>query len=349
MGNCTYKFFASFQTTSRCEGLKSIIAKYDNSRYNLVEFIQHLNRCVDHIRWKEVQANLASVNGRPTMQTCFQQLERSAANVYTLSIFYMFQPILVRAASMKVINMRQTGSYVIYSVGLDRTPNEMWHVFCCDIEMEFNCLCMRMESFGIPCEYIVCVLVHEDIEELSRSLVLPQWNKTAKVGLQNTVGFHWDSLILSQYGCLMDWFRQLANFACQDNERFIYTREMAMNLLKQFKEEDAAQKELVNDVDSIRDDVQVNASGAGLATNDLGHSMPRDPRKCRTKGGAAQSNKRKHQCGHCGMEGIPIALRTSQPSKFTICCIPHSAYFSENIISERATPCNENIVLYYSK
>ncbi|RYR29741.1 hypothetical protein Ahy_B01g054230 [Arachis hypogaea] len=48
------KFFAGFRTTSRCEGLNSIIAKYVNSRYNLVEFIQHFNRCVDHIRWKEV-------------------------------------------------------------------------------------------------------------------------------------------------------------------------------------------------------------------------------------------------------------------------------------------------------
>ncbi|KAL4306762.1 hypothetical protein AHAS_Ahas16G0210700 [Arachis hypogaea] len=297
------KFFASFRTTSRCEGLNSIIAKYVNSRYNLVEFIQHFNRCVDHIRWKEVQADLASVNGRPNMQTCFQQLEMSAANVYTLSIFHMFQPILVRAASMKVINMRQTGSYVIYSVGLDQTPNKMWRVFCCDIEMEFNCSCMRMESFGIPCEHIVCVLVHEDIEELPRSLVLPWWTKTTKVGLQNAVGLHWDSLMLSQYGYLMDWFRQLANFACRDNERFIFTRDMAMNLLKQFKEEDAAQKELVNDVDSVRDDVQVNASGVGRATNDLGHSMPRDPRKCRTKGGALQSNKRKHRCGQCGIEG----------------------------------------------
>ncbi|RYQ90639.1 hypothetical protein Ahy_B09g096681 isoform F [Arachis hypogaea] len=95
------KFFAGFRTTSRCEGLNSIIAKYVNSRYNLVEFIQHFNPCVDHIRWKEVQADLASVNGRPSMQTCFQQLKRSAANVYTLSIFHMFQPILVRAASMK--------------------------------------------------------------------------------------------------------------------------------------------------------------------------------------------------------------------------------------------------------
>ncbi|XP_016163489.1 protein FAR1-RELATED SEQUENCE 5-like [Arachis ipaensis] len=279
------KFFAGFRTTSRCEGLNSIIAKYVNSRHNLVEFIQRFNRCVDHIRWKEVQADLTSVNGRPSMQTYFQQLERSAANVYTLSVFYMFQPIFVQAASMKVINMKQTGSYVIYSIGLDRMPNEMWRVFCCDIEMEFNCSCIRMESFGIPCEHIVCVLVHEDIEELPRSLVLPRWTKTAKVGLQNAVGFQWDSLMLSQYGCLMDWFRQLANFACQDNKRFIFTREMAMNLLKQFKEEDAAQKELVNDADSVRDDVQVNAFGTGLATNDLGHSMPRDPKKCRIKGG----------------------------------------------------------------
>ncbi|RYQ84934.1 hypothetical protein Ahy_B10g104434 [Arachis hypogaea] len=77
--------------------------------------------------------------------------------------------------------MRQTSSYVIYFVGLDRTPNEMWHVFFCDIEMEFNCSCMRMESFGIPCEHIVCVLVHEDIDEFSRSLVLPRWTKIVKV------------------------------------------------------------------------------------------------------------------------------------------------------------------------
>ncbi|KAL4350132.1 hypothetical protein AHAS_Ahas10G0111400 [Arachis hypogaea] len=110
------KFFAGFRAISRCEGLNSIIAKYVNSRYNLVEFIQHFNRCVDHIRWKEVQDDLASVNGRPTMQTCFQQLERSAANVYTLSIFHMFQPILVRAASMKVINIRYRGVAKVISL-----------------------------------------------------------------------------------------------------------------------------------------------------------------------------------------------------------------------------------------
>ncbi|KAL4357095.1 hypothetical protein AHAS_Ahas09G0152400 [Arachis hypogaea] len=103
--------------------------------------------------------------------------------------------------------------------------NEMSCVFFFDIEMEFNCLCMRMESFGIPCEHIVCILVHEDIDELPRSLVLPRWTKT-------------------------------------------------------HKEKDATQKKLANDVDSARDDVQVNAFGAGLGTNDMGHGLPRDLRIC---------------------------------------------------------------------
>ncbi|RYR75520.1 hypothetical protein Ahy_A01g000062 [Arachis hypogaea] len=102
--------------------------------------------------------------------------------------------------------------------------------------------------YRILANQAVYILVHEDIDELPRSLVLSRWTKTAK-------------------------------------------------------EEYAAQKELVNDVDNVRDYVQLNASGPGLATNDLGHSMLKDPRKFRTKGGATQSNKRKHRCGQCGMEG----------------------------------------------
>ncbi|RYR04099.1 hypothetical protein Ahy_B06g083675 [Arachis hypogaea] len=158
-----YNKIAKQRCQYRCKGLNSIIAKYVNSRYNLVEFIQHFNQCVDHTRWKEVQADLASVNGKP--------------------------------------------------------------------------------------------------------------------------------------------FRQLANIACQDNKIFIFTRKVAMNLLKQFREEDATQKELANDVNSVKTDVQVNASRAGLATNDMGHGIPRDPRICRTKGSAAQFNERKHRCVKCGLEG----------------------------------------------
>ncbi|RYR33746.1 hypothetical protein Ahy_A10g048374 [Arachis hypogaea] len=62
-------------------------------------------------------------------------------------------------------------------------------------------------------------------------------------------------------------------------------------------EKDAIQKELANDVDSVRTYVQVNASGVGLTTNDIGHSKLRIPRICRTKESVAQSNKRKHRCG----------------------------------------------------
>ncbi|RYR49482.1 hypothetical protein Ahy_A07g035988 [Arachis hypogaea] len=64
----------------------------------------------------------------------------------------------------------------------------------------------------------------------------------------------------------MDWFRQLANFACRDNERFIFTQEMAMNLLKQFKEEDAAQK-------YVRNGVQLEGHGNDTFINDSDDHM----------------------------------------------------------------------------
>ena len=52
------KFFAGFRTTSRCEGLHAIIARYVKSRYNLCEFLEHFKRCVDHIRHKEFEVDL---------------------------------------------------------------------------------------------------------------------------------------------------------------------------------------------------------------------------------------------------------------------------------------------------
>ncbi|RYR41627.1 hypothetical protein Ahy_A08g038039 isoform A [Arachis hypogaea] len=113
---------------------------------------------------------------------------------------------------------------------------------------------------------------------------------------------------------------------------------MAINFLKQFKEEDAAQKELFNDVDSVRNDVQVNTSGAGLATNDLGYSMPRDPRKCGQKGvydeNALYNSNEVLSYGHSGAihfvgsyfedmkkKPLPSCLIVHQLVKYTCDCL----------------------------
>ncbi|RYR13964.1 hypothetical protein Ahy_B04g070686 isoform A [Arachis hypogaea] len=83
------KFFAGFRTTSRCEGLHSVVARYVGSRYDLTSFVEHFQRCVAHLRFKEFNADYESTRRVPVMQTCIELLERYAAELYTHEIFFV--------------------------------------------------------------------------------------------------------------------------------------------------------------------------------------------------------------------------------------------------------------------
>ncbi|KAJ1398237.1 FAR1 DNA-binding domain [Sesbania bispinosa] len=57
------KFFGGFRTTSQCEGLHSELGKFVNSRYNLSDFLQHFQRCLNHMRFKEKEDDFTSIHG----------------------------------------------------------------------------------------------------------------------------------------------------------------------------------------------------------------------------------------------------------------------------------------------
>ena len=219
------------------------------------------------------------------MQTHLQQLERCASHVYTREVFFLFRPLLHRAGTLKVLYAKETGSCVIYGLSKYCKPNLVWHVSVYDGEMEFKCSCMRMESFGIPCDHIIAILVYLDISELPRSLVLDRWTKNAKEALWDMVdsnGGAWDSLIASRYGCLMDWGRQVCSLACRKANHFHEARDSLTGLFQRLK---------------------LDSEGAGEA-NDSGGDFPRDPHRVRTKGCSSDPSRRKTQrCSVCHREG----------------------------------------------
>lgn len=63
------KFFVGFRTTSRCEGLHAHIGKFVDFRNNLTEFLQHFQQCTEYIRFKELEADFASMHGEQVLQT----------------------------------------------------------------------------------------------------------------------------------------------------------------------------------------------------------------------------------------------------------------------------------------
>ncbi|KAL4277320.1 hypothetical protein AHAS_Ahas20G0295400 [Arachis hypogaea] len=122
-----------------------------------------------------------------------------------------------------------------------------------------------MNSFEIPCEHIVCVLGFLNILELPKSLVLTRWSKNAKKSTFDSSGVTWESIILSQYGCLMDWCRQLSYVASRRQERFHLVRETVMSLIEDFKIEDEQEKQV------------------GAQADDSDGIFPKNPQSCRSK------------------------------------------------------------------
>ncbi|RYR33551.1 hypothetical protein Ahy_A10g048161 [Arachis hypogaea] len=234
----------------------------------------------------EVEADYVSIFGLPVLKTTLEPLKRSATNFYTREIFFIFQPMLVRAARMKVVQDVAFDSFVLYTIAKYGSLNSSWEVSVDNEMMKFNCLCLRMDFFGIPCEHIVYVLVFLNILELPKSLVLIRWSKNANTSTFDSNGITWESIILSQYGCLMDWCRQLSYVASRRHDRFQVVRDTIMSLIEDFKIEDEQEKQV------------------GAEAHDSDGIFSKNPRNCKSKCRPGEKVKRKPQrCSICRMEG----------------------------------------------
>ncbi|RYR51577.1 hypothetical protein Ahy_A06g026579 isoform K [Arachis hypogaea] len=212
------KFFAGFRTTSRCEGLHSVVGRYVGSR----------------------------------------------------------------AGSMRVLNIDNTDDCIKYIVCKHGRPDFTWTVDFRQEEMIFMCTCLRMESFGIPCENIVKVLVDRDIREIPRSLVLDRWTKKVKSALNDPCGFTRDAVVISRQSALVEFSKQLAAVAAKVPERYEETRDLIMGLYSSYKAADEGD----------------NQPHSGVARSSNPYVHP-------TTGGSGQPSKKKkrQRCSVCQMEG----------------------------------------------
>jgi hypothetical protein len=104
------KFFAGFRTTSRCEGLHAQFGRYVNYQNNLLEFLHQFFKCLNYMRYTELEADFGSIHGDAVLETPLPLLERAAAELYTREVFLLFQPVLRRACTCTVVDSRHAVS-----------------------------------------------------------------------------------------------------------------------------------------------------------------------------------------------------------------------------------------------
>jgi hypothetical protein len=173
-------FFAGFRTTSRCEGLYAQFGRYVNYQNNLLEFLNQFFRCLNYMRYSELEADFGSVHGEPVLETPLPLIEKAAGEVYTREVFLLFQPVLRRACTCTVVESRQAVSQYFYTVMKYPKEHVEWQVSFCPSNLQFKCSCERLESLGIVCEHVVAVLVYLNIVTLPECLVINRWTKHAK-------------------------------------------------------------------------------------------------------------------------------------------------------------------------
>ncbi|XP_020978217.1 protein FAR1-RELATED SEQUENCE 3-like [Arachis ipaensis] len=215
------------------------------------------------------------------MQTCIELLERYAAELYTHEIFLFFRPFLSRAGSIRVLNIENNNDCIKYIMCKHGRPDFMWIVDFHQEEMIFMCTCLRMESFGIPCEHIVKVLVGRDICEILQSLVLDRWTKKVKSALNDPSGFTRDVVVISHQSALMEFSKQLVVVAAKVPERYEETRDLIMGLYSSYK--------------AAEEGTNQPQSGVAKSSNPYVHQSG--------VGSGQPSRKKRQRCSVCQMEG----------------------------------------------
>ncbi|XP_057426409.1 protein FAR1-RELATED SEQUENCE 5-like [Lotus japonicus] len=178
------EFFVGFRTTSRVEGLHAQVGKFVDSWNNLTDFMHNFFRYMSYQRQRELEAYFASMHGDHVPQTQLKRLEKSASNHYTDNISRLVSKGLHRCLMLKVSLFKETSTCIIYFVERFSLSSRRWNVTLCKTTSEFKCSCMRMESYGIPCDHILAVCRYLDLPEIPSSLILGRWTKDAKEGLE---------------------------------------------------------------------------------------------------------------------------------------------------------------------
>lgn len=122
--------------------------------------------------YKEVEDDFASDYGDIVLQTNFKSLECSAMKVFTKEIFMKFRDVLQQSTVMVVTGCKETYTHFIYIVTKYQLPGLEWHVSFYPSGDIFKCSCKRMESYGLPYDHIVALLVYLNFGELPECLVL---------------------------------------------------------------------------------------------------------------------------------------------------------------------------------
>ncbi|KAK2375528.1 protein FAR1-RELATED SEQUENCE [Trifolium repens] len=301
-------FFAGLRTTSRCEALHSHMGQFLHARINMTDFVGQFHRCLTYFRFKEIEADFQSNYGQPVIQTSLRFIEKSAVKQFTKEIFFLFRSLLKKSQLLRITDSQEMSTGYIFNVSKYCGDGSVWYVTYCEEPIDFKCCCLRMESIGLPCDYILAVMLYLDFDELPNCLVLPRWSKFAKDSIREKYAsgsLYWDSQPAARYSGIVQMSKVVAELVYDDLEEYNHVVDILAVETSRLKHKrngvivessDVFHTSIGEEAAILNPDI-VRSKGCGVVPNGT-PSQQRRPRTC-TMCGIGGHNKR--SCQHRNM------------------------------------------------
>nr|GEU50893.1 FAR1 DNA binding domain, zinc finger, SWIM-type, MULE transposase domain, FHY3/FAR1 family [Tanacetum cinerariifolium] len=167
------------RTTSRSESKNRYFNRFTNPYPTLVEFISHFESAMYIQRYTQKKNDHESRYNRPEFRTDWQ-LEKDAAELFTLNIFYEIQDeILASIAKWLSVNVEQMGQFEKYFIRdtevkkwEDSSQFKVFEVLYSSSDTILTCSCKWYELYGLLCRHILYVLRMNNVNAFLREYVL---------------------------------------------------------------------------------------------------------------------------------------------------------------------------------
>ncbi|CAA0825605.1 Protein FAR1-RELATED SEQUENCE 5 [Striga hermonthica] len=210
-------FAAGMSSSQRVESNHAFFKRYLDRKCSLNDFFTRFSRAIAHQRHEELMASHVDLNEKPRINTSFA-MEKQMAEIYTKSIFLLFQKEFEESASYickMVSSSNDSRVYEVWRFDIEvNTKRQRYLTY--DVPEEFiACSCKKFEFEGYPCRHMLCWMRVEQVMLVPEKYVKKRWTKNAKSNLIYDTPFDFEvgESLQGRRGALMKITRELIDDA----------------------------------------------------------------------------------------------------------------------------------------
>ncbi|XP_019191049.1 PREDICTED: protein FAR1-RELATED SEQUENCE 5-like [Ipomoea nil] len=163
------------RTTSRSEAQNNVYGKFTRLHSSLVEFYMQFESVLETQRHNQAKLDAQCEGSLPDFKTPLA-LERHAADLFTLSIFYTLQEEIEAAFFYcEIVGIREDGGNIYYTIKGDGTTT--YTVKHEPGGSSTICSCKMFQRLGLICRHMFMVFKGSHLQQLPSQYVVDRWRK----------------------------------------------------------------------------------------------------------------------------------------------------------------------------